>query len=87
SRPALANRDIQLYMFNQIDKTHDPALRSWIESANDPNNDFPIQNLPFCSFWGDDEDEPVHPGIAIGDRVFDLVEAARCGLIDGQLGD
>ena len=74
-------------MFNQIDKTHDPALRSWIESANDPNNDFPIQNLPFCSFWSDDEDEPAHPGIAIGDRVFDLVEAARCGLIGGQLGD
>ena len=33
-----------------INETHDPNLRSWVESANDPNTDFPIQNLPFCLF-------------------------------------
>ncbi len=31
-----------------IDETHDPKLESWVESANDPNTDFPIQNLPLC---------------------------------------
>ena len=31
-----------------INETHDPNLKSWVESANDPNTDFPIQNLPFC---------------------------------------
>ena len=29
------------------DDTHDPALASWLASANEPNTDFPIQNLPF----------------------------------------
>lgn len=33
-----------------IDQTHDPKLESWVESANDPNTDFPIQNLPLCAF-------------------------------------
>jgi fumarylacetoacetase len=33
-----------------INETHDPNLRSWVESANDPNTDFPIQNLPFGVF-------------------------------------
>src|SRR5690606_2113700 len=30
----------------EIDQTHDPKLESWVESANDPGTDFPIQNLP-----------------------------------------
>ena len=35
------------YMTYEINETHDPNLKSWVESANDPNTDFPIQNLPF----------------------------------------
>jgi fumarylacetoacetase len=31
----------------RIDLTHDPALRSWVESANDPASPYPIQNLPW----------------------------------------
>ena len=34
----------------EIDQTHDPALQSWVESANDPDSDFPVQNLPFGRF-------------------------------------
>ena len=30
-----------------IDASHDPALQSWVESANDAETDFPLQNLPF----------------------------------------
>ena len=54
-----------------IDETHDPKLESWVESANDPNTDFPIQNLPFVMF---DDDTSSHPyvGIAIGDKVLNL---------------
>ncbi len=37
-----------------IDGTHDAALQSWVESANDPATDFPIQNLPFGRFRGED---------------------------------
>ena len=35
---------------NLLDETHDCALTSWVESANDPATDFPIQNLPFGRF-------------------------------------
>src|SRR5690242_20211661 len=35
----------------EINETHDPNLKSWVESANDPETDFPIQNLPFCRFY------------------------------------
>jgi len=33
-----------------LDTTHDPARRSWVDSANAPETDFPIQNLPFGRF-------------------------------------
>ena len=39
-----------------IDETHDPSLKSWVESANDPTTDFPIQNLPFVRAAIADED-------------------------------
>ena len=32
-----------------IDSTHDPKLRSWVDSANG-HADFPIQNLPYGLF-------------------------------------
>jgi len=54
-----------------INETHDPNLRSWVESANDPNTDFPIQNLPFCVFrhkGGIDS----RLGIGIGNYVLDV---------------
>jgi fumarylacetoacetase len=38
-----------------IDETHDPSLESWVESANDPETDFPIQNLPLCWFLKSEE--------------------------------
>ena len=54
-----------------IDATHDPALQSWVESANDPATDFPIQNLPFGRFRAED-DADWRIGVAIGDQVLDL---------------
>jgi fumarylacetoacetase len=53
-----------------LDETHDPNLQSWVESANEPGADFPIQNLPIGMFSG--EGEIPRPGVAIGDRIFDL---------------
>lgn len=57
-------------------ETHDPALTSWVESANDPASDFPIQNLPLCAFdpHPDDDEGPgaEHLGVRIGDSVLDL---------------
>jgi fumarylacetoacetase len=57
-----------------LDDTHDPALRSWVESANDPATDFPIQNLPFGVFRGHGHPDP-RIGVAIGDQVLDLRDA------------
>jgi fumarylacetoacetase len=55
-----------------LDDTHDPALRSWVESANDPATDFPIQNLPFARLRRAGSDEAWRIGVAIGDQVLDL---------------
>ncbi|MEI7656535.1 MAG: fumarylacetoacetase [Phycisphaerae bacterium] len=56
-----------------LDHTHDASSRSWIESANDPATEFPLQSLPYCTFSAPDRgvSAPV-PGVAIGDRVVDL---------------
>ena len=57
---------------------NDPALESWVESANAADADFPIQNLPFGRFRRD-EDASWCIGVAIGDQVLDLRKA---GIID-----
>jgi fumarylacetoacetase len=62
----------------EIDETHDPKLESWVESANDPATDFPLQNLPFGRFRRT-EDMDWSIGVAVGDQVLDL---RRAGLID-----
>lgn len=67
-------------MTYEINETHDPNLKSWVESANDPNTDFPIQNLPFCMFWRSAESEAPHLGIGIGDYIFDLKQAIVAGI-------
>ncbi|MDP3883416.1 fumarylacetoacetase [Hydrogenophaga sp.] len=54
-----------------IDHTHNPALRSWVDSANEPASDFPIQNLPFGRFRAE-HDPGWRIGVAIGDQVLDL---------------
>lgn len=73
-------------MIPSPDATHDPKLTSWIESANQPGCDFPIQNLPYGVFAtvGSDAATAGEPavGVAIGDRVLKLSELAEAGLFD-----
>ena len=47
-------------------------MKSWVESANDPATDFPIENLPFGVFRRKGSKEKPRGGVAIGDQVFDL---------------
>jgi len=54
----------------KLDATHDPALASWVESANAPGCEFPIQNLPFGIFRR--KSEKPRGGVAIGDQILDL---------------
>ncbi|MCD0418526.1 fumarylacetoacetase [Rubrivivax sp. JA1024] len=56
----------------RLDATHDPLLLSWVESANRPGADFPIQNLPLGRFRPRRSDEPLRAGVAIGDQILDL---------------
>ena len=65
-------------MAHALNATHDPAVQSWVASANAADTDFPIQNLPFGRFRRLDT-EPWRIGVAIGDQVLDLHAA---GLID-----
>ena len=51
-----------------IDETNDPALVSWVESAQ--GSDFPIQNLPLGIFSVGARRRQA--GVAIGDYVLDL---------------
>ena len=61
----------------QLDATHDPALRSWVASANDGATDFPIQNLPYARARRAGTDEPWRIVVAIGDQALDLAAAVR----------
>jgi fumarylacetoacetase len=61
------------------DETHRPDLRSWVESANAPDTDFPIQNLPFGVYRPRGSREDARVGVAIGDHILDVVAAARDG--------
>ena len=57
-----------------LNETHDPARRSFVESANAPGNDFPIQNLPFGVFRPAPGQAP-RVGVAIGDQILDVAAA------------
>lgn len=65
----------------RLNETHDPSRRSWVPSANLPESDFPIQNLPFGIFREGGIDRG---GVAIGDAVFDLAAALQLGLFSGE---
>jgi fumarylacetoacetase len=65
-----------------VDHTHDPSLRSWVESAED-HPDFPIQNLPLGVFRRRGSDEPARVGAAIGDMILDLAACHAEGRFTG----
>jgi fumarylacetoacetase len=58
-----------------LNETHDPARRSFVESANTAGSDFPVQNLPFGVFRPT-PGAPARVGVAIGDQILDVAAAA-----------
>lgn len=74
-------------MSNLLNETHNPALTSWVASANESTTDFPIQNLPFAIFKRKGSDENFRGGVAIGDQVVDLAALANAKLFDGVVAD
>ena len=54
------------------------ALRSWVAAANDPEGDFPLENLPYGVFR---QHGRTRVGVAIGDRILDVRACAEHGLL------
>jgi fumarylacetoacetase len=71
----------------EINETHSPALRSWVDSANAAGSDFPIQNLPFGVFRRINGDEQFRGGVAIGDQILDLAAASHSQVFDGAAAE
>ncbi|MDV2993569.1 MAG: hypothetical protein N4J56_003223 [Chroococcidiopsis sp. SAG 2025] len=67
-------------MIRPIDRTHNPNLRSWVDSANQKDTDFPIQNLPFGVFRPRNSNNS-RIGVAIGDQILDLTACCQAGLL------
>lgn len=53
--------------------------KSWVASANSPETDFPLNNLP-CGVFSIGEEEP-RCGVAIGDMVLDVAGLEADGLL------
>lgn len=66
----------------QLDETHDPARKSWIEPANRPDGEFPIQNLPYGVFRRNANDR-AQIGVAIGDTILNI--AGLASWLDGKI--
>ena len=56
-----------------------PLMKSWVESANTADTDFPLNNLPYGVF-SVAEGEP-HCGVAIGDKILDVTALEKAGLV------
>lgn len=60
-----------------------PSPKSWVESANDPATDFPIENLPLCAFEAShDGHTHRHLGLAIGDQILDVSALNEAGMFE-----
>jgi len=53
--------------------------RTWVESARDPQTDFPLENLPFGVFRRQGGAACI--GVAIGDKILDLRAVATAALL------
>ncbi len=68
----------------ELNHTHNPAARSWVDSAQAPGADFPIQNLPFGIFKEKEAPALDWRGcVAIGNEVCDLRALAASGVLQG----
>ncbi|SDN71418.1 fumarylacetoacetase [Pseudomonas jinjuensis] len=67
----------------KLDHTHDSSRRSWLEQANLPGCDFPLQNLPLCVFRRRNTAEAWRGGVGIGDQIVDLAALQWTGCLEG----
>jgi len=70
--------------------TTDPKLMSWVDAANAPDAEFPVQALPWTAFRRRGSSESPRLGIPIGDMMLELRKCVEAGLlrgIDTDLGE
>ncbi|MGC3982673.1 MAG: fumarylacetoacetase [Steroidobacteraceae bacterium] len=65
-----------------LNQTHDASRHSWVNSANQADGDFPLQNLPHGVFRHGNA--AARGGIAIGDQILDLQAALRLKLFNAE---
>ncbi|MDN3650841.1 fumarylacetoacetase [Reinekea marina] len=70
---------------DMLNATHDPRLKSWVESANDGVTDFPIQNLPFASAKKSSDKGECSIVTAIGDQILPLAPIAALNVASTPL--
>ncbi|WP_425101884.1 fumarylacetoacetase [Tropicibacter sp. S64] len=56
-----------------------PLTKSWVDSANTPDTDFPLNNLPYGAFVAEDGEQ--HCGVAIGDMILDVTALEADGVL------
>lgn len=67
-------------VYSQLNHTHDPSARSWVESAQSADCDFPIQNLPWCV---QRSELGLQVGVRIGTQHLAVAPLATAGLLAG----
>ena len=72
---------------DRLDATHDPAARSWLDSANLSGCAFPLQNLPFGVFRRAQSAESFRGGVAIGDPIIDLAAIEKAHLFEADAAE
>jgi fumarylacetoacetase len=70
-------------LLSTLNATHAVDLRSWVDSANQADHPFPIQNLPFGIFRQLGSQQEFRAGVAIGDEILDLRAAFNRGAFVG----
>ena len=56
-----------------------PLMKSWVDSANSPQTEFPLNNLPYGVFSVSDSEWRC--GVAIGDRIVDVTALEEAGIL------
>ena len=57
-----------------------PLMKSWVDSANASDTDFPLNNLPYGAFLTASGEQ--HCGVAIGDMILDVTALEADGVIE-----
>ena len=63
-----------------------PLLKSWVETANDPAGNFPLNNLPYGAFAASANESVMGCCVAIGDQILDLSGLEEAGLLTATDG-